>query len=67
MHHASGVPDDDSGTLFGLDALGPAPAPAERHSAFRTSAGARRLLPVRRIYAEPAAAASPRGQQIIAR
>lgn len=67
MHHASGVPDDDSGTLFGLDALGPAPAPAERHSAFRISPGARRLLPVRRIYAEPAAAASPRGQQIIAR
>ncbi|MDI9832946.1 spore photoproduct lyase family protein [Streptomyces sp. KAU_LT] len=67
MHHASGLPDDDSGTLFGLDALGPAPAPAERHSAFRTSAGARRLLPVREIYAEPAAAASPRGRQIIAR
>ncbi|MFE5190616.1 spore photoproduct lyase family protein [Streptomyces sp. NPDC056628] len=65
MHDASGLPDDDSGTLFGLDALGP--APAERHSAFRTSAGARRLLPVRRIYAEPAAAASPRGRQVIAR
>ncbi|MFI9615757.1 spore photoproduct lyase family protein [Streptomyces sp. NPDC052023] len=68
MHHPSGSPDDnDSGTLFGLDALGPGPAAADERPSFRTSAAARRLLPVREIHAEPAAAASPRGRQIIAR
>ncbi|MFJ7292625.1 spore photoproduct lyase family protein [Streptomyces collinus] len=72
MHHPSGPPDDDSGTLFGLDALAPGPAapgPSApgTDSSFRTSATARRLLPVREIYAEPAAAASPRGRQISAR
>ncbi|MFF7798922.1 spore photoproduct lyase family protein [Streptomyces olivaceus] len=34
---------------------------------FRDSAAARRLLPVREILAEPAAAASPRGRQVLAR
>ncbi|GAA2764337.1 spore photoproduct lyase family protein [Streptomyces paradoxus] len=70
MHHPSGSPDDDSGALFGLDALTPgpaAPAAPGTDSSFRTSAAARRLLPVRQIYAEPAAAASPRGRQISAR
>ena len=70
MHHPSGSPDDESGALFGLDALTPgpaAPAAPGTDSSFRTSAAARRLLPVREIYAEPAAAASPRGRQISAR
>ncbi|WP_250400151.1 spore photoproduct lyase family protein [Streptomyces cellostaticus] len=66
------MPDD--GALFGLDAL-PGAAPArdepERPRAtgplFRDSEAARRLLPVRTIYTEPAAAASPRGRQVLAR
>ncbi|MFG3550709.1 spore photoproduct lyase family protein [Streptomyces sp. NPDC047725] len=69
MHDPSPAPDDGSGTLFGLDALSPGPAaPAPPAGAlFRDSAAARRLLPVREIHAEPAAAASPRGRQILAR
>ncbi|MEU3661270.1 spore photoproduct lyase family protein [Streptomyces sp. NPDC032940] len=80
MHDPSPAPDDGSGTLFGLDALPPAsPAgapgtgPADPDPApppgplFRDSAAARRLLPVREIHAEPAAAASPRGRQVLAR
>ncbi|MER5833423.1 spore photoproduct lyase family protein [Streptomyces sp. NPDC002130] len=66
MHHPSGSPDDDPDALFGLDALSPGPTAPDRPSAFRASAVAR-LLPVREIYAEPAAAASPRGRQISAR
>ncbi|MGW2238659.1 spore photoproduct lyase family protein [Streptomyces sp. NPDC001759] len=64
----------DADTLFGLDALGgpAAPdAPAERTSAagppFHSSPAARHLLPVRTVYAEPTAAASPRGREILAR
>ncbi|MEU9572531.1 hypothetical protein AB0D62_22225 [Streptomyces massasporeus] len=67
MHHPSGAPDDDSGALFGLDALTARPDAADLRPSFRTSAAARRLLPVREIYAEPAAAESPRGRQISAR
>ncbi|MYR42922.1 spore photoproduct lyase family protein [Streptomyces sp. SID5910] len=74
MHDPSTAPDDDgSGTLFGLDALPPAgtaekpAAPPASGPLFRDSAAARRLLPVREIHAEPAAAASPRGRQILAR
>ncbi|MFE0450072.1 spore photoproduct lyase family protein [Streptomyces sp. NPDC058914] len=68
MHHPSITSDDGSDTLFGLDALGvEAPAPTTGRPSFRDSATARRLLPVREIHAEPAAAASPRGRQIIAR
>ncbi|MEV6176792.1 spore photoproduct lyase family protein [Streptomyces sp. NPDC052015] len=68
MHHPSTTWDDGSDTLFGLDALGiEAPAPTTGRPSFRDSATARRLLPVREIHAEPAAAASPRGRQIIAR
>lgn len=66
------MPDDDA--LFGLDALpgagsaGGEPArPPAAGPLFRDSDAARRLLPVRTIYAEPAAAASPRGRQILAR
>ncbi|MDC2960290.1 spore photoproduct lyase family protein [Streptomyces gilvifuscus] len=64
----------DADTLFGLDALGgpAAPdAPAERTPGtgppFHSSPAARHLLPVRTVYAEPAAAASPRGREILAR
>ncbi|MEU1871036.1 spore photoproduct lyase family protein [Streptomyces sp. NPDC019793] len=66
MHDPSTAPDDGSGTLFGLDALSPPATPAAG-PLFRDSAAARRLLPVREIHAEPAAAASPRGRQILAR
>jgi len=72
MRDFSDVPDD--GALFGLDALPgvtssgdePGRTPATGPP-FRDSDTARRLLPVRTIYAEPAAAASPRGRQILAR
>ncbi|MFF1281624.1 spore photoproduct lyase family protein [Streptomyces sp. NPDC058299] len=82
MNHPS-APDDGSDTLFGLDALdapatpggaatagygGTAPGAGPRDGPlFRDSPAARRLLPVRAVYAEPAAAASPRGRQILAR
>ncbi|GGL77738.1 spore photoproduct lyase family protein [Streptomyces anthocyanicus] len=66
MHDPSTAPDDGFGTLFGLDALTPGPPPVAGPR-FRDSAAARRLLPVREIHAEPAAAASPRGRQILAR
>ncbi|MCW1099537.1 spore photoproduct lyase family protein [Streptomyces sp. RS2] len=67
MHDPSTAPDDDGfGTLFGLDALTTDPPPAAG-PLFRDSAAARRLLPVREIHAEPAAAASPRGRQVLAR
>ncbi|MGV9456740.1 spore photoproduct lyase family protein [Streptomyces sp. NPDC003635] len=75
MHHPSPFTDDDgSGALFALDALrtGPDEENAAREQAsadplFRDSAIARRMLPVREILAEPAAAVSARGRQIIAR
>jgi hypothetical protein len=69
MHDPSTAPDDGSGALFGLDALvsGPPAAVPAAGACFRDSAAARRLLPVREIHAEPAAAASPRGRQILAR
>ncbi|WP_329469369.1 spore photoproduct lyase family protein [Streptomyces sp. NBC_01723] len=68
MHDPSPAPDDGSGTLFGLDALTPGgPAAEPTGPRFRDSAAARRLLPVREIHAEPAAAASPRGRQVLAR
>lgn len=67
MHDPSTAPDaEGSGTLFGLDALTPGPTPATG-PLFQDSAAARRLLPVREIHAEPAAAASPRGRQVLAR
>ncbi|MCQ9136135.1 spore photoproduct lyase family protein [Streptomyces hilarionis] len=68
MRRPSTGTDHDPDALFGLDALGPGPTvrnPAR--PSFRDSDTARRLLPVREIHAEPAAAASPRGRQIIAR
>ncbi|WKE73590.1 spore photoproduct lyase family protein [Streptomyces sp. WP-1] len=70
MTRPSATPDDGRDALFGLEALGaPDTPPAARAAddAFRTSDTARRLLPVRQIYAEPAAAASPRGRQVLDR
>ncbi|MEU7424895.1 spore photoproduct lyase family protein [Streptomyces sp. NPDC048362] len=75
MRYPSAAPDDDgSDALFGLDALDGVTAPGaagtpgtHAGTSFRDSAAGRRLLPVRAIYAEPAAAASPRGRQILAR
>ncbi|MCS0605517.1 spore photoproduct lyase family protein [Streptomyces sp. LP11] len=73
MCPSSAGPGDGADALFGLDALDAAPstggdaAGAGGRPAFRDSPAARRLLPVRHIYAEPAAAASPRGRQILAR
>ncbi|WP_404961629.1 spore photoproduct lyase family protein [Streptomyces sp. 147326] len=65
---------DDADALFRLEDLrtGPAPAGPARPGpligpSFRDSPAARRLLSVREIHAEPAAAASPRGRQILAR
>ncbi|MFF6995311.1 spore photoproduct lyase family protein [Streptomyces sp. NPDC008313] len=74
MSPSSPAPGDGSDALFGLDALvgaggpsasaGPSPTVGPL---FRDSPAARRLLPVREIHAEPAAAASARGREIIAR
>ncbi|MCA1268855.1 spore photoproduct lyase family protein [Streptomyces sp. 7G] len=52
--------------LFGWADTAPA-APPEHDGAFRNSATARRMLDIREVYGEPAALASPRGQQILAR
>ncbi|WP_324794458.1 spore photoproduct lyase family protein [Streptomyces cyaneofuscatus] len=41
--------------------------PPDRDGGFRDSPRARRMLNVREVYAEPAALASPRGRQILAR
>ncbi|MFF8833286.1 spore photoproduct lyase family protein [Streptomyces sp. NPDC015131] len=59
--------DDEPDGLFPLDEVrtGPPPRDTGRPS-FRASPEARRMLDVREIHAEPAAAASPRGRQIIA-
>ncbi|MEU6836137.1 spore photoproduct lyase family protein [Streptomyces rubiginosohelvolus] len=52
--------------LFGWADTAPA-APPEDDGAFRNSATARRMLDIREVHGEPAALASPRGQQILAR
>ncbi|GAA3142111.1 hypothetical protein GCM10010521_30970 [Streptomyces rameus] len=81
MRYSSAGPDGVPDALFDLDAV-TAPTPAGRTGGsggrepgrgpdhrfpFRDSPAARRLLPVRSVYAEPAAAGSPRGRQILAR
>ncbi len=43
------------------------PAPPSHSGGFRDTPQARRMLDVREVYAEPAALASPRGRQILAR
>ncbi|GGZ65425.1 spore photoproduct lyase family protein [Streptomyces subrutilus] len=64
-------PDDaDVDALFALDDLDlgrESRAPAGARPLFRDSPAARRMLSVRQIRAEPAAAASPRGRQVLAR
>ncbi|MCQ0025500.1 spore photoproduct lyase family protein [Streptomyces somaliensis DSM 40738] len=65
QHPSTGADGAQEG-LFPVDDLVRAGGPA-RARAFRDSPEARRLLDVREIHAEPAAAASPRGREIIAR
>ncbi|WP_329201578.1 MULTISPECIES: spore photoproduct lyase family protein [unclassified Streptomyces] len=65
-----GRPDDPTDALFGMEDIDTGQKhhfPAVVGPLFRDSPTARRLLSVRAIHAEPAAAASPRGRQIIAR
>ncbi|OKK21993.1 radical SAM protein [Streptomyces sp. CB00455] len=63
-------PADHADALFGLEDLDTGdrrrPPPGE-DALFRETAAARRLLSVRQIHAEPGAAASPRGRQVLAR
>ncbi|MFI5639535.1 spore photoproduct lyase family protein [Streptomyces goshikiensis] len=64
-------PDDaHADALFGVEDIdtGQGPhVPADAGPLFRDSPAAHRLLSVREIRAEPAAAASPRGRQVLAR
>ncbi|MFC9583423.1 spore photoproduct lyase family protein [Streptomyces yangpuensis] len=56
--------------LFGLEDIDTGRTPRAREGAgpmFRDSPDARRMLSVRTVFAEPAAAASPRGRQVLAR
>ncbi|MFF3286979.1 spore photoproduct lyase family protein [Streptomyces sp. NPDC003023] len=63
----SGTPDEAPDGLFGLDEIrtDPRTRPADGRQLFRDSEQARRMLAVREIHAEPGAASSPRGKQII--
>ncbi|MEU5386658.1 spore photoproduct lyase family protein [Kitasatospora cineracea] len=69
MRQRPGGPEDGAEGLFDLDELVAASAPAAERAdrSFRDGEQARRLLDVSEIYAEPAAARSWRGRQIIAR
>lgn len=72
MRHSSGAqdqPGDDPDGLFSMSDLAAAATPAEAPDGrrFRDGPQARRLLEVGEIHAEPAAADSLRGRQIIAR
>ncbi|MFE7094984.1 spore photoproduct lyase family protein [Streptomyces erythrochromogenes] len=65
-----GGPDDGADALFGLEDIDPGRASRPQRNAgplFRDGPAARRLLSVGTIFAEPAAAASPRGRQVLAR
>ncbi|MEE1751419.1 spore photoproduct lyase family protein [Streptomyces sp. SP18CS02] len=63
----SGMPDDAPEGLFDLDEIRTGPVrPGPAGPLFRDSPQARRMLSVREIRAEPAAAASPRGRRILA-
>lgn len=59
------APEPDG--LFPLEDVLPPRRAAADGSSFRDSPAAARLLDVRTVYAEPEAAASPRGRQILAR
>ncbi|MFI8006092.1 spore photoproduct lyase family protein [Streptomyces sp. NPDC086010] len=70
MHtpHSSGGPDVQQDGLFALDDLDAGVvAPVPSGPLFRDSDEARRMLAVKEIHAEAAAAASPRGRAILAR
>ncbi|MET9800889.1 spore photoproduct lyase family protein [Streptomyces sp. NPDC006368] len=71
MRHRAGASDDSAEGLFSLEELAAATASAREEEpggrSFRDSPEARRLLDVREIHAEPAAAASYRGREVIAR
>ncbi|MFV6026873.1 spore photoproduct lyase family protein [Streptomyces sp. NPDC056264] len=72
MRQSSGAqeqPGDDPDGLFSMSDLAAAATPAEAPDGrrFREGPQARRLLEVEEIHAEPAAAGSLRGRQIIAR
>ncbi|MER6388536.1 spore photoproduct lyase family protein [Streptomyces sp. NPDC059382] len=61
---------DDADALFALEDIDTGQErhrPATAGPLYRDSPAARRLLSVRAVHAEPAAAASPRGRQILAR
>ncbi|MFE1829135.1 spore photoproduct lyase family protein [Streptomyces yangpuensis] len=65
-----GRPGDGADALFGLEDIDTGRAPRAQEGAgpmFRDSPDARRMLSVRTVFAEPAAAASPRGRQVLAR
>ncbi|MFC9795532.1 spore photoproduct lyase family protein [Streptomyces sp. NPDC127584] len=69
MRQGGGEPGDEPDGLFSMGDLAAAAAPEEATAGrrFREEPRARRLLDVERIYAEPAAADSLRGRQILAR
>ncbi|MFE8936145.1 spore photoproduct lyase family protein [Streptomyces sp. NPDC000963] len=67
MRRRSGGPGDGAEGLFDMGELMGTPAEDAGARAFRDGAEARRLLDVAEIHAEPAAADSWRGRQIIAR
>ncbi|MFE6710713.1 spore photoproduct lyase family protein [Streptomyces sp. NPDC057695] len=69
MRQGGGEPGDEPDGLFSMGDLAAAAAPEEATAGrrFREEPTARRLLDVERIYAEPAAADSLRGRQILAR
>lgn len=58
---------EEPDALFGLDALRPEGRPGPTGTGYRDSPEAARLLAIREIHAEPGAAASARGRQILAR
>ncbi|WP_046775745.1 spore photoproduct lyase family protein [Streptomyces yangpuensis] len=65
-----GRPGDGADALFGLEDIDTGRAPRAHEGAgpmFRDTPDARRMLSVRTVFAEPAAAASPRGRQVLAR
>ncbi|MEU5656957.1 spore photoproduct lyase family protein [Streptomyces sp. NPDC047737] len=65
---SSDEPEPAQDGLFGLDdVLGGPDTGGPAGPLFRDSEEARRMLAVREIHAEPAAAASPRGRQVLAR
>ncbi|MGW0788754.1 spore photoproduct lyase family protein [Streptomyces sp. NPDC002911] len=66
--HVAREPGEGQDGLFGIEDIRSGPeVPRPAGPLFRDSDDARRMLAVREIHAEPGAAASPRGRQILAR